>query len=157
MSMDIYPDFREWFESLNAAGVEYLLIGGHAMAYHGWPRYTKDLDVLVHAEAGNTERFIDALIRFGVPPASIGVDVEEFAEERFFYRLGRPPTQLDIMSSVPGVEWNRAWKNRMEGQYGGVPITVIGRTDLIRNKEAVGRGQDLDDVKKLRAVDDSFD
>jgi hypothetical protein len=104
--MDLPKDFSELLESFNATGVEYLLVGGYALAHHGAPRYTGDLDLFVHATPENARRILEALEAFGF--GSLGLTVEDFSAPDRVVQLGRPPVRVDILTSINGVTWDEA-------------------------------------------------
>jgi len=141
-------DWREWLESLNASGVEYVVVGGIALAFHGIVRYTGDLDVLVHASAANAERVMLALRRFGFE--SLKLTEADFAKPDQVVQLGYPPSRIDILTSIDGVGWSQVSAGAVSGDYAGVPVRFISRDDLIRNKRATGRPQDAVDADKLQ-------
>ena len=141
-------DWREWLESLNASGVEYVVVGGIALAFHGIVRYTGDLDVLVHASAANAERVMQALRRFGFE--SLKLTVADFSKPDQVVQLGYPPGRIDILTSIDGVDWSQVNTGAVSGDYSGVPVRFISRDDLIRNKRATGRPQDAVDADKLQ-------
>jgi hypothetical protein len=138
-------DFADLFAALNAAGADYLLIGAHALAVHGFIRGTKDLDVWVRPSAENAPRVHRALVDFGAP---VG-DVSVFARPGIVYQIGVPPVRIDITTIVDGVTFDEAWPERVTASFEGQPIVVLSRAHLIRNKRATGRPQDLVDVQRL--------
>jgi hypothetical protein len=126
-------------------------VGGYALAAHGVPRFTKDLDIWIEPEAANTARVVDALRSFGAPNQHLaGVD---FTAPDTIFQIGVPPSRVDILSSIDGVTFADAWAEKASMSFGGVPITVLGRRQLIQNKRAVGRLQDLADVERLEQLD----
>ena len=141
-------DFSELLSEFNAAGVRYLLVGGHAMAVHAIPRATKDLDLWIDATPTNAQRVYAALARFGAPLDAI--DVDDFAAEGFGFQIGVAPNRIDVLTSISGVTFRSAWPSRVAARFLGEPVFVIGRRHLIKNKQAVGRPQDLVDVELLR-------
>jgi hypothetical protein len=145
--MAVNHDFRDLFAALNAAEVRYLLVGGYAVAYHGRPRYTKDLDVWVEASADNAPRVLAALREFGAPLS--GLSAEELARPGLIFQMGLPPNRIDLLTSIDGVDFAEAWAGRDETIYGDQRVPVIGKQHLIRNKRASGRPQDLLDVESL--------
>ena len=149
--MAINSDFRDLFVALNAAGCRYLLVGGYALAAHGAPRFTKDLDIWIEPEAANTARVVNALESFGAPSQHLA-DVDFTAPDTIF-QIGVPPSRVDILSSIDGVTFADGWAEKASMSFGGVPITVLGRRQLIQNKRAVGRLQDLADVERLEQLD----
>lgn len=111
------------------------------------PRYTKALDIWVEPSPTNAEKVHLALAQFGAPMA--GVTPQDFATEGLFYQMGRPPIRVDILTSIDGVSFDEAWPNRTIADFGGIPIPFIGLAELIRNKKATGRLQDLADAERL--------
>ena len=141
-------DFKDLLKALNARAIEYLLIGGHAFGVHAEPRATKDLDIFIRSDPDNAKAVFNALAEFGAPLQ--GMSPGDFADGTTF-QIGLPPDRIDILQRIDGVTFDEAWKNRIEGMIDGeVPAFVISREDLIRNKLASGRAQDLLDVKVLR-------
>jgi hypothetical protein len=145
--MPVNPDFRDLFKAFNGEGVEYLLVGAQAVIIHAQPRYTKDMDVWVRASGENAERVFRALATFGAPLE--GVTPRDFTDPNLIYQIGVAPNRVDIVMSIAGVDFEAGWANRVESTYGGTPIHVIGKDDLIRAKKASGRPQDLLDVDAL--------
>jgi hypothetical protein len=141
-------DFRDLLSALNAHRARFLVVGGYAVIHHAEPRYTKDLDLLVAATAPNAARVYRALVDFIGPLEAVGP--RTLAEPDVLVKLGRPPSRIDLLSSIPGVRFDTAWRNRVRATYAGVPVCIISRTDLMRNKRAVGRPQDLVDLEALR-------
>ena len=147
----MYPDFKELLSVLNAHRVKYLVIGAYAVSIHAQPRATKDLDILVKADAENAERVFSALAQFGAPLE--GLTPADFAEPGPFFRMGREPVGVDILTTIPGVEFDEAWPRRIEDVVdpaGGLKASFISREDLIAAKLAAGRPQDLADVYAIR-------
>jgi len=143
-------DMKDLLSIFNARGVEYLVIGGYAFGVHLEPRTTKDLDVFIRSNDENAKAVFEALIEFGAPLA--GMSHADFQDGTIF-QLGIEPERVDIVQKIDGVTFDEAWANRIQGKVDGeVPAAVISREDLIRNKLASGRDQDLLDVKKLRAM-----
>lgn len=145
--MPVNPDFRDLFAAFNAAGARYLLVGGYAVAFHAEPRFTKDLDVWIEASEANATRAFEALRAFGAPISDLSA--ADLARPEQVLQIGVPPNRVDVVTSIDGVEFGLAWPNRVETQYGDQPIWVIGRADLIANKRATGRPEDLLDVTLL--------
>ena len=141
------PDFRDLFAALSAQGVDFLVVGGHAVMLYTEPRYTKDLDVWVRPTGENAERVFRALADFGAPLEN--VNVEDFAAPGTIFQIGVAPNRVDILTSLEGIEFEHAWTGRTKSTYGGVPIGVLSAEDLIANKRAVARPQDLLDVDAL--------
>lgn len=149
--MEIYRDFNELLESFNAHEVEYLIVGGYALALHGAPRYTGDLDLLVNRSPANVKKLLQALDDFGF--GSVGLKDEDFLEEGRVVQLGVPPVRVDILTSLSGVSWDDAWNGKIESTYGGVRVVVIGREEFLKNKRALGRTRDLADIEALEQPD----
>jgi len=145
--MSLNKDFKEFIECLNKRGVEYLLVGGHAVAFHGWPRFTKDIDFWIRPTVENAGRVLKALADFGFDQVNLGE--KDFTTPGKIVQLGVPPNRIDLVTSIDGVEFDQAWRRRVETEYTGTRLLVIHRDDLIANKKATGRDQDTLDLKAL--------
>ena len=145
--MPLPKDWRAFIESLNSHGVEYLVVGAVALAHHGFPRYTGDLDVLVRGSSENAARLERMLRDFGL--GGLGLKASDFVESYQVIQLGVPPQRIDILTSLTGVTFDAAWSTRTTAEIEGVPIHLIGREALIQNKRATGRPQDLADLAAL--------
>jgi hypothetical protein len=144
-------DFKDLLRLLNSNGAEYLIIGGHAFSVYTEPRTTKDLDVFIRSDRENAKAVFRALAQFGAPLQ--GMSEADFLDGTTF-QIGQPPDRIDILQRIDGIAFDEAWTNRVEGTIDGeVPAFVMSREDLIRNKLASGREQDLLDVKALRAAE----
>ena len=143
------PDFRDLLVCLGQEGVEYVLVGAYALAFHGVPRATGDIDVLVRPTPANAERTWRALRAFGAPLASAGVEPQDFALPDIVYQIGLPPRRVDILTSISGVSFEEAWESRETADLDGTPVYFLGRQALIANKRATGRLKDLADVETL--------
>lgn len=143
-------DWIELCKSFNAHDVEYLLVGGQAVIAHGYPRLTKDMDLWVRPEVDNGRRVLSALIEFGAPLTDF--DVLRFTDPRTLIMLGREPFRVDVLTEIAGIDFDGAWSRRTFVTLDGQEIPLIDVDDLIRNKIAVGRLQDLADVEALQAV-----
>lgn len=141
------PDFRDLLAAFNAHGVEYLVVGAHALAAHGHVRATKDLDVWVRAEPLNAARTLQALAAFGAPLHDL--TAEDLAVPGTVFRIGVPPVRIDVITAIDGAEFEDAWEDRMATTFAGVPVFVLSRSHLVQNKKAAGRLQDLADVESL--------
>ncbi len=149
----MHSDYEELLSVLNQHLVEYLVVGAYAVAIHAQPRATKDLDILVKAEAGNAQAVFAALAEFGAP--LLGMTWADFAEDGPFFRMGHPPVGVDILTAIPGVAFEAAWARRVEAVVNpatGLKANFISRDDLIASKLASGRLQDLADVEAIRAA-----
>lgn len=145
-------DFRELLQIFGDAQVRYLIIGGYAVIKHAEPRYTKDLDLWVSPDAENAERVYRALIKFGAPISEL--KPEDFTQAGYFFTMGFAPSRIDLFFDSLKLNFEDCWKRRVEAQIGETKIYFISREDLIINKEAVGRLQDLADAEKLRLADE---
>jgi hypothetical protein len=142
------PDFRDLLAEFNAHGVEYLVVGAHALAAHGLVRATKDLDIWVHPEPENARRVIAALATFGAPLHDLTVD--DLSRPGLIFQIGIEPIRIDVITAIDGVEFEDAWPDRIEARFADQPVSVLSRRHLILNKLAAGREQDLLDVKWLQ-------
>jgi hypothetical protein len=143
----VNPDWRELMETLKRHGVHFLVVGAHAVAVHGVPRGTQDLDIWLERDADNAARVWRALADFGAPLASIGVSRSDFEDADCVLQLGLPPARIDLMTAISGVDsFAAAFANRVEATVEGVTVPVLGRQELIANKRASGRGKDLVDL-----------
>lgn len=140
-------DFEELLACFNAREVKAIVVGGHALAFHGHPRFTKDLDVLVEASPGNARRILDALNDFGF--GSVGLTVEDFSTAGRIVQLGVAPNRIDIMTAIDGVSFEEAWAGRAAGLFGAQRAHYLGRAEFLRNKRAAGRLQDLADIEAI--------
>jgi hypothetical protein len=146
--MDLHRDFANLCSLLNANGVDFLIVGGYAVAFHGAPRFTGDLDILIYPALEQVQRTLTAVKQFGFPAEQI--DAQDVLQQRRILQLGRQPVQIHVMTSISGVSWDSAWESRQAGSYGNVPVFFIGRDALLANKRAAGRAKDLADVEALR-------
>jgi hypothetical protein len=149
--VNVSKDFEELFASLTAHQVKALIVGGYAVAFHARPRYTKDIDILIEPTPENAERLLAALADFGF--GDLGLIAADFTETGRIVQLGYPPNRIDLLTSLLGVSFPEAWANRVEGLYGTTHVFYLGKAELIRNKEAVGRPEDQADLRSLRLTD----
>jgi len=145
--MEIQPDFKELLALFNAQSVEYLIVGGYALAFHGAPRFTGDIDIYVKPSKENSERIISSLGEFGF--GNIGLSKGDFSKPDQVIQLGVPPVRVDIITSLSGVSWEESDNEKVMGDYGGIPVNYIGRRQFIANKKASGRKKDLADLEEL--------
>jgi len=145
--MEVQPDFKELLALLNEHKVEYMIVGGYALAFHGAPRYTGDLDILVKAGKQNAEHILAALHGFGF--AHLDLTTADFQAPEMVIQLGVAPVRVDIITSLTGVDWDEAYSGRVQGKYGDVPVDYLGRQQFIANKRATGRKRDLADLEAL--------
>jgi len=143
-------DLKELLRAFNDHGVKYLIVGGYAFGVHAEPRATKDLDIFIRSDEQNAAAVFRALAQYGAP--LVDLTPADFMDGTTF-QIGQPPARIDILQHIDGVTFDEAWKNRIEGLVDGqIKAAVISRDDLIRNKLATGREQDILDSKNLRAA-----
>ncbi len=142
-------DFRDLLAALLEAGARFLVVGAHAMAVHGVPRATGDLDVWIASDAENAERVWAALLRFGAPVAEMGVGREDLERVDVVVQIGLPPRRIDLLTSITAVAFDDAWADRVTHEVEGLVIPFLGRAALVRNKRAIGRAKDLADLEAL--------
>ncbi len=145
--MEVQPDYRDLLASFNAQGVEYVIVGGYALAFHGAPRFTADIDLFVRPTAANAERILAALAEFGF--GELDLTTSDFQKPDHVVQLGVPPVRIDIVTSLDGVSWEQADRGKLPGTYGELPVHYIGRDDFIANKRETGRRKDLADIEAL--------
>ena len=145
--MELDKDFSEFVESFIEHDVRFMIVGGYALAAHGLPRATGDLDAWVWVDPANAQRIVAALRDFGF--GQMEISESDFTRSDSVVQLGYPPYRIDILTSIDGVEFEPAWNRRLTVELQGLSVPVIGRDDLIVNKRAVGRRQDLADVERL--------
>lgn len=143
----IPQDFKELLELLNSHKVEYLVVGSYALAFHGAPRFTGDIDLFVKPEEDNARRILSALDEFGF--SSLKFSESDFTSPDNVVQLGVPPVRVDIMTSLTGVSWEKAQAGKISGSYGETIVSFISKKDLIANKKALGRSKDLADIEAL--------
>ncbi len=141
------PDFREFLRLLNSHHVDYLLIGGYAVGYYGYPRPTGDMDVWISADPENANRVVQALVVFGFHDEDVPVSL--FTAPDKIVRMGVPPLRLEIITTISGVEFEACYARRLSSEIDGVPVSIIGLEDLKINKKASGRHKDLNDLENL--------
>lgn len=143
-------DFVEMLSALSETGTEFLVVGAHALAVHARPRATGDLDLWIRATPDNAERTWRALQRFGAPLGQI--KLEDLTTPNLVYQVGVVPNRIDLLTSITGLDFESAWSRRGTVMIGELAVPVLGKADLIRNKRAVGRPQDLADVAELERL-----
>jgi len=149
--MELPPEWSELIALLRSHRVRFLVVGAHALAAIGRPRATIDLDLLVDPSEANAKRLATALAEFGY--AALAREWQEFTRPDRMATLGRPPLRVDIMTSISGVSFDRAWRTRMRGKWGRHIVNFLGRQAFLANKKAAGRAKDLLDIELLREVD----
>jgi hypothetical protein len=147
MAMRLPEDFREFLRLLKSHGVEYLLIGGYAVGYHGYPRATLDLDIWVNRSPDNARRVIKAIKDFGFSGEELTVDL--FLKEKSLIRMGSPPMRIELATSISGVEFGECYQDRTVGDIDGMEASVISLRHLRINKRASGRHKDINDLEHL--------
>ncbi|MGQ0573510.1 MAG: nucleotidyl transferase AbiEii/AbiGii toxin family protein [Pseudonocardia sp.] len=145
--MELDRDFSEFIACCAAREVRFLVVGGYALAAHGHPRYTKDLDIWLRLDPDNARRLIDALADFGF--GSLGLTVADFAEPGTVVQLGRAPKRIDLLTTIDGVTFEECWPVRVEIDIDGAAVPFIDVDHLVVNKRASGRTQDLADAETL--------
>jgi hypothetical protein len=141
-------DFREFIQSLNDNGVRYLVVGGYAVALHGHPRYTRDLDVWIDMSPDNAANVVKALGQFGF--GSLDLKISDFLVPDQIIQLGYPPNRIDVLTTLPGVDFASCYPSRLEIEVAGVRVNFIDLENLKKNKRATGRHQDLADLENLQ-------
>jgi len=145
--MKLDKDFNEFVELFVAKDVRFLVVGGYALAVHGYPRATDDFDAWVWVNSENAAKIVECLAAFGF--GSLNLTTDDFTTLDRVVQLGYPPYRIDIITSISGVEFDRAWANRLVVDIDGLQVPFIGRDDLLTNKRATGRPKDLLDVEYL--------
>lgn len=141
-------DFKEFLQLLNSKQIEYLVIGGYAVGYHGYPRATGDLDIWIAMNEKTALNMVEILKDFGFDPPELQADV--FLKEQKVIRMGVPPMRLEILTSIDGVDFHTCFNNRIIADFGDFKVNFISKRDLLANKRASGRPQDLVDFEKLK-------
>ena len=145
--MALSKDWREFLELLNSRGVDYVIVGAQSLAFHGRPRYTGDLDILVRPTWNNAQQLLEVLDQFGF--AQAGFKKTDFVEAEQIIQLGRAPSRIDLLTSISGVHIDEAFATKVSATMDGIPVFILGKEALIRNKRTVGRSQDLADLESL--------
>lgn len=149
--MKLHKDSREFIALLNSHRVDYVVVGAYALAFHGRPRNTGDLDILVGCSGGNAEKIEKALQAFGFGEA--GVSAADFVVANQVVQLGFPPHRIDLITSLTGVEFAEVWNSRVKSNLDGLPVSFIGLDSFVKNKKATDRAQDKADLEALGIVD----
>lgn len=142
------PDFKEFVQLLNQHDVRYLIVGGYAVGIHGHPRYTGDLDIWLFSSAENAGKIIQSIQEFGF--GALPITAADLQQEGMVIQLGHPPLRIDLLTSIDGVNFDDCYTNRKVVGIDGLPVNFIGYHDLIKNKKASGRHQDLGDIENLQ-------
>lgn len=145
--MEIQSDFKDLFALFNKHQINYLIVGGYALAFHGAPRMTGDIDLFVEPSRENARKILKALKEFGF--SGTGLKIEDFNQPERVVQLGVPPVRVDILTSLSGVSWKHAYQSRENGQYGDIDVFYIGKAAFLANKKAIGRKKDAADIEAL--------
>ena len=149
--MKLHKDSREFIALLNSHRVDYVIVGAFALAFHGRPRHTGDLDILVRSSSENAARIEKALEAFGF--GSAGLAAADFLVPNQIVQLGRPPHRIDLLTSLSGVEFAEIWESRIESDFDGLPVAFIGLDPFVKNKRATNRARDRADLEALGITD----
>lgn len=144
-------DFKDLLRILGEEKVRFLVVGGYAVIHYAQPRYTKDLDIWIEPTAANAHLLMRVFHRFGLP--LVGVTEADFAEPKTQFSIGVPPCEIDLLTSIPGLEFRECWDNRVLSDQEGISIPYLGKADLITAKETAGRPQDLADLDELHRAE----
>ena len=145
--MEVQPDFRDLLALFNAHKVDYLIVGGYALAFHGVPRYTGDIDIFIKPDAENAGRILLALEEFGFK--SVKLTIDDFVSPDNVVQLGVVPVRIDLLTSLTDLSWEEAFSGRVEGNYGDIIVHYLGRKEFIKNKRATGRARDIADLEEI--------
>lgn len=145
--MKLTKDLREFVASLTSSRAEFLVVGAHAVAYHGYPRFTGDIDLWVRPSADNAARVLKALDMFGF--GGLGLKVDDLVSPGKVVQLGYPPNRIDLLTAISGVTFDEAWADRVHGLLDDLPVDYLSLANLVRNKRASGRTKDLADLERL--------
>ncbi len=146
------PDFQDFLAALLNAGARFIVVGAHALAVHGVPRATGDLDIWIDRSEENTQLVWRALSEFGAPVDSLNISVDDLSKPNLVVQLGLPPRRIDLLTDVTGVTFTEAWEDRVVRSIGSTDVPFMGRATFIKNKRAVGRNRDLADLESLGEV-----
>jgi hypothetical protein len=149
---EVPQDFVDLVASLRAENADFVVVGAHALAAHGAPRATGDLDVLIRPTTDNAERVFRALLRFGAPVQAHGLRAKDFATAGTVYQMGLPPFRIDLLTEISAVSFDEAVDGSIDGSLGGEPVRFIGLDAMIRNKRATGRTKDAADAEALEEI-----
>jgi predicted nucleotidyltransferase len=146
--MIIQDDLKEFFRLLNKNNVEYVIVGGYAVAFHGFVRATKDIDILFLATPENIRRLMAALVAFGIVESLLNPD--DFSEPGRILRIGSPPMMIELINAIGGVSFKEVWNNRVSGHYDDIEVPFISREHLLISKKYANRSQDIRDIEELQ-------
>ncbi len=148
--MTLAQDFEEFVQLLNKHQVDYMVVGGYALAFHGKPRHTGDLDIWINSSEANAEKLVVAVREFGL--TSLALTKSDFMQEGYVTQIGYPPLRIDILNSIDGVKFEDAFPNKLHVDVNGVEIKYIGLKEFIENKTATGRIQDIADLREIKKL-----
>jgi len=143
----VNEDYHDILAALVAQNARFLIVGAHALAAHGYPRSTVDIDIWIDATDDNADRVWKALAEFGAPLADLSVERQDLTRPDVVIQFGLPPNRIDVLTGLSGLSFDAAWMNRIEEVLEGVTVPVLGLADLIANKRATGRDKDRADLK----------
>jgi predicted nucleotidyltransferase len=147
MALKLHQDFKDFLKLLNKNKVKYLLIGGYAVGFHGYPRATADLDIWIQMDENNARKSVKAIRQFGFDTPDLSKEL--FLKPDKIIRMGNPPIRIEILTSISGVYFNDCYKNKEIAKLDGIKVSIINHNDLLKNKKASGRLKDLADVEQL--------
>ena len=145
--IELHPDFKDFLKLLNFHDVRYLLVGGYAVGYHGYPRATGDMDIWIELSELNSKKVVSAFRDFGMPDEAVSEGL--FLETNKVIRMGEPPVRLEVITGASGIDFKECFSNREVLEIDGIPINFISLEDLKKNKRAAGRHKDLEDLEHL--------
>ena len=145
--IELHPDFKDFLKLLNSQGVEYLLVGGYAVGYHGYPRATGDMDIWIAVSESNAQKAAGALLEFGMPADEVSKEL--FITRDKIIRMGIPPVQIEVITSASGVDFTECYSRREMVEINGISVNFISIEDLKKNKRAIGRHKDMEDLEHL--------
>ena len=149
--MEIQQDFKDLLELLNKNKADYLIVGGYALAFHGAPRFTGDIDIFIRPDPENAKKVLQSLNEFGFQFPNL--NLEDFYTPEQVVQLGVPPVRIDLLTSISGVTWSEANASKIPGEYGNIDVNYIGKNELVQNKQATARKKDLADLEALGEID----
>lgn len=148
--MNLHNDLSEFIGLLTSHRIDFLVVGGHAVAFHGYPRYTGDIDIFLRPESDNARRVLTVLAEFGF--GNLDITEQDLTTPENVIQLGNPPNRIDLLASISGVSFESAWNTRTSGRLAGHDINYLGLDSLLKNKQESNRAQDRLDVEKLTAI-----
>ena len=148
--MTLAQDFEDFVKLLNKHQVDYLVVGGYALAFHGKPRHTGDLDIWINSSESNAEKLVNVIQEFGL--ATLGLTMSDFMQEGYVTQIGYSPLRIDILNTIDGVKFENAYPNKLLVDVNGIEVRYIGLKEFIENKTASGRSQDIADLKEIKKI-----